>query len=243
MTGPMGSYSEVIFGRKRLPARALLCAGVYTPQRKNLVRKSFRGWDRVKGNWIKYAFGNVLGKDFLVIFGIYGAAMTLETVQLLRDGGVRSLFFVGSMYAKKLPVGSIAIPIEAQDNAGVMTLDDPTTTHAIPDRRILDYTRSELRRRDIDFTEGRVSSVPAVLHGIVHIVDSVRQDERVIGHEMEVSTFLHFTRKHSMRAGALLYVSDNERHSIISSAKGPTTARRKALRAVSSVAVSVLRHF
>src|SRR5207237_7108396 len=111
MTGPMGSYSEVIFGRKRLPARALLCAGVYTPQRKNLVRKSFRGWDRVKGNWIKYAFGNVLGKDFLVIFGIYGAAMTLETVQLLRVGVVRSLFFVGCMYVKNLNVCMLVVAI------------------------------------------------------------------------------------------------------------------------------------
>jgi len=239
----MGSYSKVIFGRGRLPPRALLCAGVYLPERKDLVRRSFTSWERVRGTWIRYTYAKALGKEFLVLFGIYGAAMTLEAIQLLRDGGVRSLFFVGSMYAKRLPVGSIVIPVEVEDKAGVMTLDDPTAVHATPDEKVLRSTRSQLKRRDIEFSEGRISSVPAVLHGIEHIMDSVRQDERVIGQEMEVSTFLHFTRKHAIRAGALLYVSDNERHSIISTAKEATAARRKALRTVSSVAVAVLQHF
>jgi nucleoside phosphorylase len=72
-------------------------------------------------------------------------------------------------------------------------------------------------------------------------VSSLSEDEKVIGHEMEVSTFLHFTRKHAMKSGVLLYVSDNERHSIINTAKEATAANRIALRTVSSVAVTVLQ--
>jgi purine-nucleoside phosphorylase len=153
------------------------------------------------------------------------------------------MFLVGSMYAKRLPVGAIVLPTQVDDMAGVVKIDDPDAGPATPDEQILEQVRSELRGRGVEFTEGRTFSTPAVLHGIEHVSEAVRRDHEVIGVEMETSTFLHFARKHGVKAGALLYVSDNDRHSIISKGKNLRAARLDGLRIASSVAVSVLRHF
>ena len=237
----MGKFSLNEFGRSKLPSRAIFCAGVYLPGRKDVVRRSFQSWERIRGTWIRYSFARHAGKEYVVLFGVYGAAMALEALQLLRDGEVRSAFFVGSMYAKKLPVGAIFIPTEIEDRAGIVPIDDPRASYATPDKTILALTRAELKKRKVTYSEGRISSVPAVLHGIEHVHDSVRLDRSIMGQEMEGSTFLHFTKKHGIRSGALLYVSDNERHSIISGAKGVREARRRALKNIARVAVEVLQ--
>jgi len=192
---------------------------------------------------LKYSFARHSKRDYLVVFGIYGAAMMLETVQLLREGGVQSIYMVGSMGARSLPVGTIVVPTAAEDKAGIVALDNPRAKQATPDRLMLNLTLRELRTRHLPFTRGLISSVPAVLHGIQHIEEHVKQAEGIIGHEMEGSTFLHFTKKHGIRAGMLLYVSDNDRHSIIAGAKGIRQARRKGLLSTAGVSVAVLAHF
>jgi len=169
--------------------------------------------------------------------------MMLETVQLLRDGGVQSMFMVGSMYTKKLPIGAIVIPTEIEDQAGIVGIDNPSAIPAMPDRKMLDATRDELTTRRIAYSEGKVLSVPAVLHGIQCVISHLKQQTEIVGQEMEGSTFLHFTKKHGIEAGALFYVSDNNEHSIISARKGVVEARRIALRAVADVAVAILQRF
>src|SRR6267143_4101863 len=130
----MGGFSKVVFRRSRLPSRAIVCAGVYFPDRKNAFRRSFERWERLQGNWIRYSFARREEKDYVVIFGVYGAAMMLETVQLLREGGVRSIYMVGSMGARSLPVGTMVVPTSVKDKAGVVTVDDPNASGASPDR-------------------------------------------------------------------------------------------------------------
>ena len=239
----MGKFSEFEFGRSRLPGRAIICASVYSTGRKEAFRRVFDSWSTIRGRWIRYSFARLDSKEYVVLFGIYGAAMMLETVQLLREGGVESMFMTGSMYAKKLPVGAIVIPTEIEDRAGIVGIDNPSAVHATPDEKMLVAMREELANRKISYTEGRVSSVPAVLHGIQHVDEHIKHSTEIIGQEMEGSTFLHFTRKHGLKAAALFYVSDNDRHSIISGMKGVVEARRAALKATADVAAAVLRHF
>ena len=239
----MGEYSKVVFGRNRIPSRAIISAGVYFARRKDAFRRVFDYWEKLKGReWIRYSFARVGGKDYTILFGIYGAAMMLETVQCLRDGGVETIEMVGSMGARRLPVGSIVIPTSAVDRAGVVSVDDPEAAPASPDQMMLELTRKELRSRNLPFTEGKILSVPAVLHGIEHLEASLKRADDIVGHEMEASTLLHFARKHGIRAGALLYVSDNDRHSIIAGSSSVVEARRWALGKCASVAVNVLWH-
>jgi purine-nucleoside phosphorylase len=58
--------------------------------------------------------------------------------------------------------------------------------------------------------------------------------------ECETSAFYHYSAKESLESYALLYVSDNRKHDIISGGKDLWEARRKALRAITFVATEVL---
>ena len=238
----MGGYSETVFARSRLPRRAIVCAGVCTVTRKEAFRRNFDGWTKVKGSWLRYSFARWKGKEFVVVFGIYGAAMMLETIQCLRDGGVRSCYMVGSMGARNLPVGTIVLPTSIEDQAGVVCIDDHSAA-STPDDAMLRLTVDRLKSMHLAYAAGRTVSVPAVLHGIQQVNDYIRRDTRLIGHEMEGSTFLHFARKHGIRAGALFWVSDNDRHSIIAGARGLQEARREATLSIAKVAVDVMRCF
>lgn len=242
MSAFVGQFSSFEFGRDRLPRRAIIGAGVYSPGRMAAFRRQFDRWERIRGQWVRYSFARCGKKEYAVLFGVYGAAMMLETVQLLRDGGVRSVYMVGSMGARSLPIGTVVVPTSIEDRAGVVVVDNPHAKSSTPNQRMLDLTRNELEARDIPFSEGKVVSVPAVLHGIDHLEKHVRGRD-LVGHEMEGSTFLHFTRKHGVAAGALFYVSDNEKHSIIAGAVDVRKARRRALLSAASVAVAVLQHF
>ncbi len=46
---------------------------------------------------------------------------------LLRDGHIKDVFFIGSMYAMRLPIGTIVIPVEAglsrPERGGALALD------------------------------------------------------------------------------------------------------------------------
>lgn len=236
----MGEYSQLVFGRRRIPRRAIVCAGVYFPDRKEAFRSVFDSWSPIRGRWIRHSFARKSGKEFVIVFGIYGAAMMLETVQLLREGGAKEIFMVGSMYAKSLPVGALVVPTEIEDIAGIVLVDDASAGPARPDEYLTQSVRRELAVRRVPHSEGRISSVPAVLHGIAHVDDRVNGRQDVLGQEMEGSTFLYFTRKHGIKAGALFYVSDNKEHSIISGRKGVVEARRSALRIAARVAVAAL---
>lgn len=238
----MGRFSKFEFGRDRLPKRAIVAPGVYSPSRTIAFRKQFDHWERIKGVWIRYSFAKRGGREYVVLSGTYGAAMMLETVQLLRDGGVRSMYLVGLIGAKQLPVGTVVLPTSMEDMAGVVKIDDPHARFALPSQRMFDLTRKQLEVRRIPYEEGVVASVPAVLHGIDSVIKRVK-DKRVIGQEMEGSTFLHFARKHGIEACALFYVSDNEKHSIIAGERDMVKARRRARLSVASVAVAVLQQF
>ena len=71
-----------------------------------------------------------------MLFNVYGgAAMTLEALHLLRDGGVRRVFFVGSMYAKHIPICTLVIPRRVFDRAGIVSLET-TGSMSLPTQSI-----------------------------------------------------------------------------------------------------------
>lgn len=88
----MGRLSEAIFGKKKLPERCLIYAGAYSPKRKEWVKSLFDKWQRVRGYWVRYSFASKESMEYLLIFNVYGAAMTLEIIQLLKDGQTKKVF-------------------------------------------------------------------------------------------------------------------------------------------------------
>ncbi|MEM3390082.1 MAG: hypothetical protein QW491_11830 [Thermoproteota archaeon] len=123
----MGRLSEAIFGRKKLPERCLISAGAYVAKRKEWVKSLFDRWQLIRGYWVCYSFAFKNGRDYLLVFNVYGAAVTLEVIRLLKDGGVKRVFFIGSLGCKELPVGTLVLPTKIVDKTGFVAADIPNT--------------------------------------------------------------------------------------------------------------------
>jgi len=236
----VGRFSEFTFGRSKLPERCLIYAGAYVPRRKDWVRGSFDEWSRIRGNWVKYSFATKRSKDYVLAFNVYGGSVTLELLRLLKDGDVKRVFFVGSLGAKDLPIGTIVMPSKVIDRAGPVLVDTHPNEIVRPDNGSLARLRRALQSLGISHVEGTIASVPCVLHNIPKVKKFIEQDSTILGVELETSTFYHYSRKDGFENYALLYVSDNEQHSVISRAKNVREARRNALRSITNVALELL---
>ncbi len=238
----MGRFSKAVFGRGKLPERCLIYAGVYSPQRKDCVRSLFDSWQKVQGHWVKYSFAYKDGVEYFVVFNVYGASMVLEIVQLLKDGNVEKVFFIGSMGGKTLPVGTLVLPKRIVDRTGFPAIDSPNKQTVLPDEACLERLRLALADSGEAYVEGEIVSVPCVLHNIEHLRNFVEQEENILGVECETSTYYHYTQKEGLESYALLYVSDNKRHDVIAGGKSLRNARRKSLRKITRIATEVLKH-
>ena len=236
----MGVLSKAIFGRKELPESCMIYGGAYLPRKEGVVRRLFESWGKTKGNWIKYAYAKRAGKEMLVVFNVYGGALLLEVLQILREGGVRRVFFVGSMYAKALQIGTLVIPSSAMDKAGLVMVDDPRKIVTKPLATSFEEIRGALEGKGMPYVQGKIASVPCVFHGIDHVKEFVDKSDDILGVEAEVSTFYHFTKKLGLRGYVLLYVSDNRRYSIMSEAKHVREVKRRALMSETQVALEIL---
>lgn len=236
----MGRFSKSVFGKEKLPERCLVYLGAYIPERKESIRNFFDEWSRIKDNCIKYSFAVKDDKEYLLVFNVYGGAMILELLHLLKDGCVNKVFCIGSMGGKNLPVGTLVLPTSVIDRAGIVLVDDPTKEIVKPDQDSLKSVEKVLQYSGENYVEGEIVSEPCVFHNISHIKNLIEQRKSVIGDECEMSTFYYFSQKEGLRGYALLYVSDNKSYDIISREEEVREARKKALKAITRIAIETL---
>jgi len=237
----MGRFSYAVFERKELPESCLIYAGSYVPERKTWVKSLFDKWQRIKGYWIKYSFAYKNGKEYLLVFNVYGAAMTFELIQLLKDGNVKKIFFAGSLGGKDLPIGKLVLPTKIVDKTGIVSIDTPNKQFVEPEKDCLKKLRDTLSNLSLDYVEGEIVSVPCVLHNIKHVKNFVEQNPNIVGVDLETSAFYHFSQKEGFESYALLYISDNKSYDIISGTKNVKEARKKSLKTITRIATSVLQ--
>jgi purine-nucleoside phosphorylase len=178
----------------------------------------------------------------MIIFNVYGASMILEIIQLLKEGETARVFLIGSMGGKDLPIGTLVLPNRVIDKTGIVSADEPQKKTVKPEKLTLQRIKQTLRTLNEPYVEGTIASVPCVLHNIQHIKDSIEKNPRILGMECETSAFYHYSAKQSLEAYALLYVSDNREHDIISGGTNLWKARKKALQTITTVATEVLAH-
>lgn len=236
----MGRISKLVFGRSRLPKTCIIYAGVHTPKMIDKVKQLFDESSETDEDFVRHAFAKKHGKEFLACFGVYGAVETLELLQCLKDGDTEAVIFVGSMYAKSLPIGTIVLPIKVIDRAGIVSLDDPKHEKTPADPAALETLRSVLEVDHIKYEEATIVSVPSVLHGVESILSFVEGRRDVTGVELELSTLFHFGKKLEIKTYALVYVSDNAKADILDRPKS-LQVRRKAYQTVQRMALEILR--
>lgn len=236
----MGRWSKAVFERDLLPNRCIIYAGSYIPQRKEWIRRYFDSWSRIRGTWIKYVYATSRGKEYLLTFNVYGASMIMELLYLLKDGNVEKLFFIGSTGGKYLSIGSIVLPIEVVEQAGPVSIEDKSKRIIKPRKNSLSKLRSVLNKLSMNYIEGRILSVPCVLHDITHIHELFEKDDSILGVELELSTFYYYSNKLGFEGYALLYISDNKKYDIISGVETVREARRKALKLITKIALHVI---
>jgi len=236
----MGYLAKVALGRSELPSRCLVFGGVYSPRRAKLARRHFDAWKRVRGNWITYSYAKLDGREYLVCFNVYGAATTLELLHLLKDGKAKSVFFVGSMGSKNLEVGTLVLPDEVVDRAGIVLLDSPHGGSVKVESGSLREVEKALRNLGIDFVMGKTASVPSVLHEVGAVRSFLSRSKSILGVELELSTLHYFGRRLGLKTYGLLYVSDNPKHGIVTGPASVWRARMNALNRATEVALSVL---
>jgi purine-nucleoside phosphorylase len=187
-----------------------------------------------------YAFAKKRRREFLSLFNIYGASMTLEVLHLLKDGGVTKVFFIGSMFAKQMPIGTLVLPVKVIDRAGIVLVDEPARAAVGQDKSSVRRLEFVLRHFQQTYRKAKIVSVPCVLHTINRVRELVESSADIEGVEMETSTFIHFSKKLGIKSYAALYVSDNKSVDVISGAKTVRIARRKALGVLTSAALRAL---
>jgi purine-nucleoside phosphorylase len=235
----MGRLSEAVFGRKDLPSRCLVFPGAYSSMRKEWIRSLFDKWERLQGGLVKYAFAYKGANEYLLVFNIYGASMMLEVIELLKEGETNSVFFIGSVGSRDLPVGTIVLPTKIFDQTGFVTLDVPAKQILKPNVLMIEKLRAILYRQKVGFVEGKIVSVPCVFHGIDQVSDFIEKTPRILGVECEASTFFHYSNKASLESYALLYVSDNRKNDIISDDEALRSKRKSALTIITRIATEV----
>ena len=236
----MGKFAETTFGRKVLPSSCLIIGGVYGSKRAQIVLRHFDSWVRPKGNWIRYTYAKKGNREYLVCFNVYGGTTTLELLHLLRDGNVRSAFFVGSMGSDSLEIGQMVVPEEIVDRAGIALMDSPDSGIVEVDERSVRAVELALKRVGTPFVKGKTASVPAVLHDIKSVKRYLSESRDILGVELELSTFHYFGRKLGLKAYGLLYVWDNPKHDIISGPRSIWRKRMRDLGLATDVALDVL---
>jgi purine-nucleoside phosphorylase len=237
----LGIYSKAVFGRSTLPKRCLVYAGVLFPASAKRIRRHFDRWERIRGYCPSYTFAKRNGSEYLLVFNVYGAALMLETLHLLREGGARKVFFIGSMGSMSCPIGTIVLPETVEDQAGIVLLDDKHSKGLVKvPAHSLAATKQALESLKVTYRMGRIVSVPCVLHEIKAIKKILQSRKDFAGHEMELSTFHYFSNRLGLHAYSLLYVSDSKTHEFTSSAQKVIESRRLARRNISKVALKVL---
>lgn len=236
----MGRFSEAVLERSDLPDACIVFGGTYLPRRARVVRRRFDSWTRPKGQVTKYSYAKKYDEEYLVCFNTYGAAPTLELLHMLKDGGTKRTFFIGSMYARSLPVGMLVLPDRVVDKAGIVSLDNPEHPYAVVDPRSIRRIEHSLALLGVPFTRGTTVSTPSVLHDVKPVKRYLSSDREHLGVEMELSTFHYFGSKLGLNPHGLLYVSDNPRHDVIEMSKDVLRTRMRALGRATDAALDVL---
>jgi purine-nucleoside phosphorylase len=208
----MGDISKAVFEREYLPKTVIIRAGGYYERRSQLLLSQFDDVEEKRLEWCPFTYAKSNGMEYLVIFNVYGASVTLEVLKILKEGSVENVLFIGSMFSKNCDIGQYLLIREVIDRTGLVSLASGSSDAVQVNPKFRQRLETYFQENNIRYETAKIMSVPCVLHGIEHIQLELKEDDTIEGVEMELSTFYHFGQQMGLNLYSFLYVSDNPTH-------------------------------
>jgi purine-nucleoside phosphorylase len=214
----MGRWAEAEFGRKILPPRAYLFAGVSRPEKVDAIISTFGTVLLHRQDVYERFLVSGTKGEVSIMFQLYGAPIMCDLVSVLRDGEVSEAVFLGYAcgIADNLQVGDCVIPTKVQTLDGV-TAKLGAEAYTSPDAEMTEMIAAALQHHHIPVHKGKSASVPATLwHG-----DETLIDPDAIALELEYAAFCYCAHEVGIKAGGLFVISDTKDHDLLDDSRIP----------------------
>jgi len=212
----MGQWAKSLFGKESFESTGLVIAGTNPQEFEKRVLSLF---DKVISSKDSVYHGHLVeknGKQYPIVFNVYGAPAMLDVLTEMYDGGCRNVLFIGYAYGgykQNLGVGSVVIPNRAYHFDGIYSTLDPQRVLATPDKKLTALVKGFFNKKGIEYHVGPNISVPAVTFQLPHANKRYRRIKPLTV-EMELASCLSRSRDIGIRATGILIVSDNRSSSI-----------------------------
>lgn len=236
----MDKWSKNFFGVKKVPKNCIVVLGITREIYLKKILGILNKVREVKTREVpKSYFAKYKGKEFLIVFHIYGAAFTLDILRILHEGGCKNVIAVGQCGTKKdIPVTTIILPSKVKCMDGIINIANPNIDFSYPNKFLFNKTKQILKAKRIKFYIGQTVSVPSVLHKISSI-ERKSGNQKYLAIECEMSTFLYFAKEMRMKAAGILVVRDNPKITLHDHPKRIYLGRLRGV----EIAVETLRSF
>lgn len=211
----MGAWAKAQFGAEQLSSVGIVIASTNTPEFERNILGLFDAVLFSKDTVYHTHRVRLSGKEYAVVFNVYGAPAMVDVLTEMFDGDVRTVIFVGYAYGgfKDLGVGSIVVPNKCYHYHGMYHRIDEKRHEDIPDRQARDMLAMVLRQSGIAFHVGSNISVPAVTLQPPHANEAYTLIDPLTL-ELELAACIGRANDIGVRAAGVLIISDNKHSSI-----------------------------
>ncbi|MEK6934731.1 MAG: hypothetical protein AABW46_02525 [Nanoarchaeota archaeon] len=208
----MGHWAKSLFGQESFESTGIVIAGTNPQEFEKSILSLF---DKVISSKDSVYHGHLVekaGKQYPIVFNVYGAPAMLDVLTEMYDGGCRNVLFIGYAYGgfkQNLEVGSVVVPSRSFHFDGSY----PQGKAVTPDKKLTSAVKKLFTQEGVDFHIGPNISVLAVTYQLPHANTRYRNIKPVTV-EMELASCLSRSREIGVRATGILIISDNRSSSI-----------------------------
>ncbi|MBI4140856.1 hypothetical protein HY485_03395 [Candidatus Woesearchaeota archaeon] len=207
----MGDWAKSDFGVSQLPETVILVAGTNP---SNIQKKILTLFDEVlvHRDIVCQAYivrkGN---KKYVLIFHVYGAALAVDELHVLKDGGCKKLFFVGYAWCRKenARVGDYILPSKTYIMDGFTNILFKKAKWASQNAEMKRQVQEILKKTNAKIHEGNTVSIPSVFRRPAEY-KYISKRITSIAHEQELASVLHFSKILGIKAAGTLIISDTK---------------------------------
>lgn len=230
----MGKWAKNLFGKSRFSNIGIVVAGTTNPKFEKKVLSLFDEVISSKDSVYHAHLVKKNGKNYPIVFNIYGAPAMMDVLTEMHDGGCKIVIFVGLAYGgfeKNLDVGTIVIPDKSYHFEGIFHPLHPDRRFNVPNAELMEKLENIFGREKVPHVKGTNISVPAVTFQLPH-ANKEYKAIKPLSLEMELASCYSRAKDLGIRAAGILIISDNRSSSIIDKKTGLYEIKLKVLETI-----------